>query len=281
MAKKGIDEMIEDLEYYIEQCKVQTFSSNKIVVPRDELLHMIREIKVKIPNEIEQCSRIMENRDAIIADARKRADDIISSARDEAQRKVNDSEIMQMATDQARELMKQANDKAKEILNYANEDGDAIRIGALHYTNNVMMDLSEFTARFLEEEQTKYNLLVTSLKDTLQTIETNRAQITSQLNSGAVPKDDVTVTQKEEKEVPKQVSEVERVHMQEKKSNRPGFRVPDITQEESKPEKPIPKAAPVSEDSSAQMTKPAKAKIQEEHLDDELDDLDELYLDEF
>lgn len=273
MAKKGIDEMIEELEYYIEHCKVQTFSNNKIVIPRDELLNMVREIKVKIPSEIEQCNRIMENKDAILADARKRADDLLSSAREDAQRRVSESEVMQMAVEQARELMKQATEQASEMIEQAGADSDAIRLGALHYTNNVMMDLSEFTTHFIQEEESKYNLLINSLKDTLNTIETNRAQITAQLATGETPSDEVKIQQsvpvEEEPEIT--ISEVKRVHTQEKKSNRPGFRVPEVGAEEGTNEKTDKNASTVSRNSQAQ----------EDGAEDEIDDLDQMYLDEF
>ena len=273
MAKRGIDQMIEELETYIEDAKVQAFSNNKIVVLRDELLNMVREIKVKIPSEIEQCNRIMENKDAILADARKRADDLLSSAREDAQRRVNESEIMQMAVEQARELLKQASDQANEMLDQANADSEAIRLGAMHYTNNVMMDLSEFTQHFIQEEESKYSLLIGSLKDTLNTIETNRSQITAQLSSGESPSEDVkiqqSVAQEEESEKEVTVSEVKRVHTQEKKSNRPGFRVPEVGAEESSDEKKS-KSNDVSGSANGM-----------EDAEDEIDDLDQLYLDEF
>ncbi len=190
MAKKSIDELFMALEKFIEDCKSQTFSSNKIIVPRDELLNMIREIEMKIPSEVEQSNKVMGRKDAIIAEAHKKADEIVTASRNEAQRIVNESEIMKLATEQARELINQATAKAQEIVNQAGQEGDMIRIGALNYTNNVMKDLSEFTGRFLEEEGAKYQAFVKGLQSQYTTIETNRQQIASQLQSGEVPKGD-------------------------------------------------------------------------------------------
>ena len=74
MARKGIEEMISEIEIFIDNCKFQPLSSSKIIVPREDLMQMVSELKLKIPNEIERCKKIMRNKEAILADARARAD---------------------------------------------------------------------------------------------------------------------------------------------------------------------------------------------------------------
>ena len=261
MAKKTIVDLFDDFEELIEDCKAQAFSSNKIIVPRDEVLNMIREIKMKIPSEVEHSNKVVENRDAILTEARKKADEIILAAQNEAQRRVNDSEVMRLATEQARELMMQANAKAQEIVNEAAQQGDAIRMGALNYTNNVMLDLSDFTARFLEEESAKYQILVQTLQNHYQTIETNREQIEAQLDSGVAPKGD---GKKSVTNPPKrQLSEVEKVH---KKTYTTSSATPQPAS------RPAPKPEPVKKE---------VPKTSDIPVDDELDELDELYLDQY
>ena len=41
MAKKGIEEMISEIEIFIDNCKYQPLSSSKIVVPKDDLEQML------------------------------------------------------------------------------------------------------------------------------------------------------------------------------------------------------------------------------------------------
>ena len=57
MAKKGIEEMISEIEIFIDNCKYQPLSSSKIVVPKDDLEQMLNELKLKLPDEIERCKR--------------------------------------------------------------------------------------------------------------------------------------------------------------------------------------------------------------------------------
>ena len=94
MARKGIEEMISEIEIFIDNCKFQPLSSSKIIVPREDLMQMVSELKLKIPNEIERCKKIMRNKEAILADARARADSIITESVAEANRLVDQSQIV-------------------------------------------------------------------------------------------------------------------------------------------------------------------------------------------
>ena len=89
MGKKGVEEMIEEIEVFVQNCKFQPLSSNKIIVPKDELDRMLNELKLKLPSEIERCKKIMRNKEAILASARTRSDAIISESVNEANRLVD------------------------------------------------------------------------------------------------------------------------------------------------------------------------------------------------
>ena len=66
MGKKGVEEMINEIEIFIDNCKYQPLSSNKIVVPKDEMERLLSELKLKLPSEIERCKKIMRNKEAIL-----------------------------------------------------------------------------------------------------------------------------------------------------------------------------------------------------------------------
>ena len=48
MGKKGVEDMINEIEVFLEQCNYQTFSQTKIVVPKEELNRMLNELKLKL-----------------------------------------------------------------------------------------------------------------------------------------------------------------------------------------------------------------------------------------
>ena len=49
-----MEQIIEEIEEYIDNCKYQPLSSTKIVVNKDELEELLTELKMKTPEEIKR-----------------------------------------------------------------------------------------------------------------------------------------------------------------------------------------------------------------------------------
>lgn len=67
-----IEQIIEEIEEYIDGCKPQTFSSSKIIVNREEMEELLNELRIKTPEEIKRYQKIISNKEAILADAQAR-----------------------------------------------------------------------------------------------------------------------------------------------------------------------------------------------------------------
>ena len=74
----GIEEIIEEIEEYVDGCKPSAFSPSKIIVNRDELESLLEELRTKTPEEIKRYQKIISNKEAILADAQNKADAIIA-----------------------------------------------------------------------------------------------------------------------------------------------------------------------------------------------------------
>lgn len=125
-----IEQIIEEIEEYVDSCKFQPLSSTKIVVNKEELEELLRELRMKTPDEIKRYQKIISNKDAILADAQSKADAIVAEAREKTQSMVTESEIMREATEQANDLLERTNQQAQEILDNATNDANNIRMGA-------------------------------------------------------------------------------------------------------------------------------------------------------
>ena len=53
-----IEQIIEEIEEYIDSCKFQPLSSTKIVVNKEELEELLRELRMKTPDEIKRYQKI-------------------------------------------------------------------------------------------------------------------------------------------------------------------------------------------------------------------------------
>ena len=182
MGKKGVEEMIEEIEAFIDGCKYQPLSSNKIVVPKDELERMLNELKLKLPSEIERCKKIMRNKEAILASARTRSDAIISESVNEANRLVEQNHITELANARANEIVDSARAEAERIVNEDTSEDTEVRTGAMLYTKQKITDIKDFLQSTLEAENENYKNLIESLENGVFTLDTNLNEVETSLS---------------------------------------------------------------------------------------------------
>ena len=160
-----IEQIIEEIEEYVESCKYQPLSTTKIVVNKEELEELLRELRLKTPDEIKRYQKIISNKDAILADAQNKADAIIAEAQAKAREMVEQSEVMQSAYAQANETVNDAN---------------SIRLGAIGYTDDMLANLSNIMTTALNDAGEKYNSFVESLTSCYNTVVQNRSELSPQ-----------------------------------------------------------------------------------------------------
>ena len=177
MARKGIEEMISEIEIFIDNCKYQPLSSSKIIVPKEDLEQMVGELKLKLPNEIERCKKIMRNKEAILADARARADSIIA----EANRLVDQSQIVELANIRANEITDMARSQAEQIIAEANADAKEVRAGSMYYSKDKLTEISQYINATLQAERANYENLIKSLEDNAARVTDNMAELDSSI----------------------------------------------------------------------------------------------------
>ena len=175
-----IEQIIEEIEEYVESCKYQPLSTTKIVVNKEELEELLRELRLKTPDEIKRYQKIISNKDAILADAQNKADAIIAEAQAKAREMVEQSEVMQTAYAQANETVNNANQQAQEILDAATNDANSIRLGAIGYTDDMLANLSNIMTTALNDAGEKYNSFVESLTSCYNTVVQNRSELSPQ-----------------------------------------------------------------------------------------------------
>ncbi len=183
MAKKGIEEMISEIEIFIDNCKYQPLSSSKIIVPKEDLDQMLNELKLKLPNEIERCKKIMRNKEAILADARTRADSIITESVAEANRLVDQSQIVELANIRANEILEMARSQAEQIIYEANAEANEVRLGSMYYTKDKLNEISNYLTATLEAERSNYENLIRTLESHSEIVADNMSEINASISA--------------------------------------------------------------------------------------------------
>ena len=172
-----IEQLIGEIEEYIDGCKFQPLSNTKILVNKEELEELPVELRLRIPDEIKQYQKIISNQDAILTDARTQADAMIEKATAQTNELVNEHEIMQRAYEAANQVIEDANNQAQTIVDAAVRDADNIRQGAVQYTQDMLKSVENIINHTMEGAQGRFDSFMSSLKSSYDIVSANRAEL--------------------------------------------------------------------------------------------------------
>ena len=144
-----IEQLISDIESYIDTCKYYPLSNVKIIVNKEQLEDMLTELRLKTPDEVKKYQKILSNKDAILADAKEQAD----------------------------ALIEQATAQAQAILDNATEEANSIRYGAMQYTDDMLAKLQYIIEHSIKDNKEKYDSLLSGLENVLSVVNNNRNEL--------------------------------------------------------------------------------------------------------
>ena len=123
--------ILETLEDLVEKSVSVPFSG-KCMIDREEILEIIKEIRLKIPEDIKQAKWVKEERQRILLEAQQEANNIVKDAESKISSLVDEHEITKKAYEQANEIVTTAQKNAKEI-----------RMGTREYADSVLIKVEE------------------------------------------------------------------------------------------------------------------------------------------
>lgn len=101
--------------------------SGKAMIDRGELLDLIDEIRIKLPDELKQAEWIKEERQRILSEAQTEADTMLKEVQVHIEGMIDQHEIVTEAEKRGTEILSRAQMSAKEV-----------RIGAREYADNIL-----------------------------------------------------------------------------------------------------------------------------------------------
>ncbi len=191
-----IEQLIGEIEEYIDSCKYQPLSNTKILVNKEEMEELLVELRLRVPDEIKKYQKIISQQDAILSDAKSQAESIVADARQKTEEMLSENEIMQQAYAQANALVQQAQAQADTIVNNAVSDANSIRTNAIRYTDDMLASLEAILSHSMDGAQTRFNDLMSSLKGTYDIVSTNRRELSQSFSGQA--EEPVQVAEEEE-----------------------------------------------------------------------------------
>ena len=172
-----IEQLIDEIEEYIDNCKYKAFSTDIIMVNKAEIDELLRELRMKTPEEIKRYQKIISNKEAILNDAKQKAQELIDNATVQTNELISEHQIMQQAYAQANEIVELATKQAQEILDNATTEANGVKTAAMQYTDDILANLGNIITHSIEVSTNDYNTMLANLRQIDSIVSANRAEL--------------------------------------------------------------------------------------------------------
>ncbi len=123
-----VERLVAELYNQVDSAKAVPLSSS-CMVNREQMLGIITEIDQLLPKELSQASTLLEEREAVIADARQKAERIVQQAEAEAKLLVSQDRVYTEALAEAEALREATNEELARMRRELDDYVDA-KLGA-------------------------------------------------------------------------------------------------------------------------------------------------------
>jgi len=123
--------LLERIEDIVEEASKFPLS-NKVMIDKDEILEVINEIRLKLPDEINRASWVSKERQRILNEAQTEADELIEKVQDQQKYLIEENEITKQAQKFANQIVQDAERKANDM-----------KQGAYSYSDEILTKLQE------------------------------------------------------------------------------------------------------------------------------------------
>ena len=106
--------LLDELEDILDRSRNLPFSA-KTVVNKEEILDLLKEIRLKLPDELKQAKWVKEERQRILVEAQKEADDIVKEAENRIIAMIDEHEITKKAYDQKAKIIEKSREEIEKL----------------------------------------------------------------------------------------------------------------------------------------------------------------------
>ncbi len=172
-----IEQLIDEIEEYIDGCKYQALSNTKIIVNKEEIDALLRELRMKTPDEIKRYQKIISQKEAILNDAKEKAEALLQQTAVQTNELINEHEIMQQAYAQANEIVTMATKQAQEIRDNAVIEANSYRAAAIQYMDDNLRNLESIIEHTMGTTSKHFQETLGSLQNCLDIVKSNQMEL--------------------------------------------------------------------------------------------------------
>ncbi|MTI79830.1 MAG: erythromycin esterase family protein [Firmicutes bacterium] len=123
--------ILNELEELIEESPKVPLSK-RIMIDENQILDYLDRLRTTLPDEIRQAKLLIKEREKVINESRREAQQMLDDVQKQIEKKADESEIVELAQEKAKEIIQQAEKMASEI-----------RIGSRDYADDIMEKMEQ------------------------------------------------------------------------------------------------------------------------------------------
>jgi hypothetical protein len=170
-----IQHLIDRLEYLIDEGR-HIPMTKMTMVDEERALEIIDQMRISVPEEVEKASRVLTQKDRLLAQANEEAARIVDMAKDKSDTLIQRDAIVQAAQN-----------RAANIIEQARQDAEAIRADADHYVLEVLGELEGHLLKTLTVVRNGINKIQLDRQAMRERAEASIQEATSKLTASPIP----------------------------------------------------------------------------------------------
>lgn len=185
----NVDQMYDRIEELLDEGKPSLIGGT-VKVNADEIRALIKEIRLKAPEELAQARRIAAERKDILAAANEAAEAKIKEAEKIAEKIASEHEITLKAKAVANEIITEAKAQAAEIIEKARASSNDIIDNAQKWAMDMRSSASEFVENIMAESEEILEEGYRDFANNLEKVRNARRQLkNASIKKGVLPKE--------------------------------------------------------------------------------------------
>ena len=160
-------ELLEEIEDVVDTAASVPLTG-KIMIDANELLEIVKEIRIELPDEIQQAQWIKGERERILNEAKQEYEDVLKDAMKQAEALIENDDI----------TMK-AKQRAEEIMVMTTENCRALKLESYNYIDKILFNFQqkmdqmngEYFIKMFENMENTFNIVNETLAENRKEIE--------------------------------------------------------------------------------------------------------------
>lgn len=177
-----IDFLVDRLEKLVHDSS-RIPLTDKLMVEEEALMRLIDQLRTAIPSQIREATRVLQERDAIIAQGEEKAAGIVKLAQEQSDQLVGENAVLLRAEQERQAIVERAEAESVKMRLQAAKDAEQTRSQADSYALDVLRDLERNISSYQRTIANGISLLKQSGEERRKAAEVGRKEDASTVSN--------------------------------------------------------------------------------------------------